>query len=83
MFAWSSAKITRCGHASGYPGSTVAEALDYRVSIVSSTFVKNGHERLIVVNPIAKSVVEAFRGISPTHIFMYKDKPIIRMVTAA
>jgi hypothetical protein len=45
-------------------------------------YVRQKRERLIVVNPIAKSVVEARRGISPTHVFTYKDKPIIRMVTA-
>jgi Phage integrase family len=31
----------------------------------------------------AQSVVEACRGISPTHVFTYKGKPITRMMTAA
>jgi hypothetical protein len=36
-----------------------------------------------VLNRIAKSVVEARRGISLTYVFTYKGKPITRMMTAA
>jgi hypothetical protein len=35
------------------------------VFIIPGTFVKNGDERLVALNRIAKSVVEAHRGISP------------------
>ena len=57
--------------------------LEASVFIVPGTFVKNGDERLVVLNRIAKSVVEARRGISPTHVFTYKAKPITRMMTGA
>ena len=52
------------------------------VFIIPGALVKNGDERLIVLNRIAKSVVEARRGISPTHVFTYKGKPITRMMTS-
>ena len=57
--------------------------LEASVFIVPGTFVKNGDERLVVLTRIAQSVVEARRGISPTHVFTYKAKPITRMMTAA
>jgi integrase len=52
------------------------------VFIVPRALVKNGDERLIVLNRIAKSVVEAWRGTTPTHVFAYKGKPITRMLTS-
>jgi hypothetical protein len=48
-----------------------------------SSFVKNGNERLVVFNRIAKSVVHACRGISPAHVFTYKVTAITRMMIAA
>ena len=35
-----------------------------------------------MLNRLAMSVVEARRGISLTHVFTYKDKPITRMLTS-
>ena len=52
------------------------------VFIVPRTLVKNGHERLVVPNRVARSVAEARRGISPTHVFTYKGTPITRMLTS-
>ncbi len=57
--------------------------LETSVFIIPGTFVKNGNERLVVLNRIAKSVLEARRGISLTYVFTYKGKPITRMMTAA
>jgi integrase len=53
------------------------------VFIIPRARVKNGDERLVVLNRIAKSVVEARRGISPRSVFTYKGKPITRMMTTA
>jgi hypothetical protein len=39
------------------------------VFIIPGTFVKNGDGRLSVLNRIAKSVVEAHRGISRAYVF--------------
>jgi hypothetical protein len=43
--------------------------LETSVFIIPGTLVNNGDERLLVLNRIAKSVVEARRWISLTHVF--------------
>ena len=53
------------------------------VFIVPGKFVKNGDERLVVLNDIAKSVVNACRGKHPTHVFAYKGKPVARMLNSS
>jgi integrase len=53
------------------------------VFIVPGRFVKNGDDRLIVLNRIAKSVIEAQRGQHATHVFTYKGKPTTRMLNKA
>jgi integrase len=53
------------------------------VFIIPRERVKNGDERLVVLNRIAKSIVEARRGENPIHVFTYKCKPITRMMTSA
>jgi integrase len=53
------------------------------VFIVPGEFVKNGDERLVVLNDIARSVVNACRGKHPTHVFAYKGKPVIRMLNSS
>jgi integrase len=57
--------------------------LETFVFIVPGTFVKNGDERLVVLNDIARRVVDACRGRHPTHVFSYKGKPIQRMLNSA
>jgi hypothetical protein len=34
-----------------------------------NTGPQNGEERLVVLNRVAKSVVESMRGVHPTHVF--------------
>ena len=51
--------------------------------IVPGSFVKNGDERLIVLNDIAKSIVNSRRGKHPTHVFAYKGKPVTRMLNSS
>ncbi len=53
------------------------------VFLVPGSIVKNGDERLVILNRIAQSVVEAQRGGHPTHVFHYKGKPIKNMLTSA
>jgi integrase len=43
--------------------------LDTSVFIIPKDYVKNGGERLVVVNPVARSVVDSMRGLHPTHVF--------------
>jgi integrase len=57
--------------------------LGTRVFIIPGTRVKNGDERLVVMNRVARSVVEARRGIDATFVFTCKGKPITRMMTSA
>lgn len=55
--------------------------LDTSVFLVPGEFVKNGDERLVVLNRIARSVVEAQRGKHPTHVFTYRGKPFKHMLS--
>ena len=52
------------------------------VFIVPGVRVKNGDERLVVLNRVARSVVETQRGIDPLHVFTYDGHPINRMLTS-
>jgi integrase len=45
--------------------------------------VKNGEERLVVLNDVASSVVESCRGIHPKYVFTYEGDPIGRMNNSA
>ena len=44
------------------------------VFIIPGARVKNGEERLVVLNRIARSVVEARRGQHATHVFTYEGQ---------
>jgi integrase len=52
------------------------------VFIVPGDRVKNGDERLIVLNGLARAVVERRRGIDPDYVFTYEGKRITRMMTS-
>ena len=53
------------------------------VFIVPGRYVKNTDDRLVVLNRIARSVVEKQRGKDDTHVFTYQDKPVQRMLNSA
>lgn len=53
------------------------------VFIISGAFVKNGEERLVVCNDIARSVIENQRGKHAIHVFTYKGKPVTGMHRSA
>ena len=57
--------------------------LGTKVFIIPPGWVKNGDERLVVLNQVARSVVEARRGLHPIHVFTYEGHPINRMLTSA
>ena len=57
--------------------------LETFVFIVPGSFVKNGDERLVVLNTIAKSVVDARRGKHRTHVFAYRGNPTQRMLNSS
>ena len=52
------------------------------VFIIPGPRVKNGDERLVVLNRVARSVVDSRRGVHPTYVFTYEGKPITRMITS-
>ncbi len=52
---------------------TVLE-LDTSVFLIPKEHVKNGEERLVVLNRVAKSVVESLRGLHLTHVFVRVPK---------
>ena len=54
---------------------TNVPALQTSVFIVPGTRVKNGEDRLIVLNRVARSIVEARRGIHPQFVFSYRGRP--------
>ena len=43
---------------------------------------KSGMERLVILNRVAQSIVEAQRGKHETYVFMFRGKPIQRMVNS-
>ena len=53
------------------------------VFMVPGARVKNGEDRLVVLNRIAKSVVESVRGDHPTHVFSYRGHPVTKMNNSA
>lgn len=53
------------------------------VFIIPADHVKNGDDRLVVLNCIALSVVERQQGIHPVHVFTYNGKPVTRMLNTA
>lgn len=53
------------------------------VFIIPGAFVKNGEERLVVCNDIARSVIESQRGKHATCVFTYKGKSITGMHRSA
>ena len=63
--------------------------LDTSVFIIPGERVKNGQERLVVLNRVAKSVVESLRGRHATHVFVRtspktnKSRPVGKMNNTA
>ncbi len=57
--------------------------LDTSVFIIPGSGVKNGEDRLVVLNRVAKSVVEGMRGMHPTHVFSYRGHPVLKINNSA
>lgn len=50
------------------------------VFLIPATRVKNGEERLVILNKIARAVVEGQRGKHPQWVFAYQNRPLSRML---
>ena len=59
------------------------EELDASVFLISGEHTKNGEDRLVVLNRIAKSVIDSCRGRHETHVFTYRGKPTSRALNSA
>src|SRR5271157_379379 len=57
--------------------------LDTSVFIIPQHRVKNREDRLVVLNRVARAVVEEMRGVHPEYVFSYKGKPLTRMLNSA
>ncbi len=53
--------------------------LNNSVFILPEDTTKNGEERIVVLNPVARSVLESRRGMHPEYVFTYNGNPIKRM----
>jgi integrase len=59
----------------------VAE-LQTSIFIIPGTQVKNGDERVVVLNRVAMSVIDARRGVHPAYVFTYRGRPIRYMLNS-
>jgi len=50
------------------------------VFVIPGRYTKNGEDRLIVLNKIARSVIDNVRGCHPEYVFTYKNNPTTRML---
>ena len=50
--------------------------LDTSVFILPGTMIKNREDRLVLLNRVARSVVEEVRGMHPDYVFIYKGRPV-------
>jgi len=63
--------------------------LETSVFVIPGERVKNGEERLVVLNRVAKSVIEAQRGVHPVYVFAHarrkkgETKPVTKMYNTA
>ena len=57
--------------------------LETSVFIIPGSRVKNGDERLVVLNNAAKHVISRRRDQHKVHVFDYEGRPLTRMLTSA
>lgn len=57
--------------------------LETSVFMIPGRHVKNGEERLVVLNRIAESVVNSQRGRHAAHVFVRRGKPVCRILNGA
>ncbi len=49
------------------------------VFVIPGDNVKNGEDRVVVLNRVARSVIESVRGEHPTHVFTYRGEPVTKI----
>lgn len=58
-------------------------ALGVSVFVLSGDSTKNGEERVVLLNAVARSIIESCRGQHPDHVFVYEGNPVERMNNSA
>jgi hypothetical protein len=53
--------------------------LDSSIFVVPRRFVKNGLDRYVVLNRVARSVIESCRGKHPARVFTRNGRPITKI----
>lgn len=61
----------------------VVPELDASVFIVPGHYVKNGEDRLVVLNRVARAVVDSERGVHPEFVFTYNGRPVSNLRSSA
>ena len=57
--------------------------LETSVFIIPGDYVKNREDRLVVLNHVAKSVIDRVRGMHQEYVFSYKGKPVGNIYNSA
>lgn len=57
--------------------------LETSIFVIPADFVKNRQDRIVVLNGVAKNVVEARRGKNKTYVFSYRGKKLSKMNNTA
>jgi len=52
------------------------------VFVIPAAYVKNKQDRLVVLNDIARQVVDSRRGTHETHVYGYRGHPVTRMLNS-
>jgi integrase len=58
-------------------------ALNTSVFVIPGEHVKNRDDRVVVLNRIAKDVIEEVRGVHPEYVFSFKGRPVRLMNSTA
>ena len=57
--------------------------LSSSVFIIPNGYVKNSADRLVVLNRVARSVIEEVRGEHADFVFTYRGRPVANMYKSA
>jgi integrase len=53
------------------------------VFVIPEEHVKNGQDRLVVLNEVAHALIEQRRGIDSRFVFTFRGRPVTRMLNSA
>jgi integrase len=58
-------------------------SLGTSVFVIPEQHVKNGQDRLVVLNEVAHALIEQRRGIDSRFVFTFRGRPVTRMLNSA